>query len=96
MIKMVMRPMMMTSIMMMKRTRMTMAMMKLHTKMYSNYLRINFVQLLTISSYLSIFYSYRNSSEFKGKLKIGNNSAAEFDTKFIKIVEPLKKSFKNL
>jgi len=38
----------------------------------------------------------RNSSEFKGKLKIGNNSAAEFDTKFIKIVELLTKSFKNL
>ncbi len=26
---------------------------------------------------------YNNSSEFKGKLEIGNNSAAEFDTKFI-------------
>jgi len=27
---------------------------------------------------------YRNS-EFKGKLEIGNKSAAEFDTKFIKL-----------
>jgi len=28
-----------------------------------------------------------SSSEFKGKLEIGNNSAAEFDPKFINIAE---------
>ncbi len=28
---------------------------------------------------------YSNSSEFKGKLEIGNNSAAEFDARFINI-----------
>jgi len=35
---------------------------------------------------------YSNSSEFKGKLKIGNNSAAEFDTKLINIAELFTKS----
>jgi len=35
---------------------------------------------------------YSNSSEFKGKLEIGNNSAAEFDTKFINIAELFTKS----
>jgi len=35
---------------------------------------------------------YSNSSEFKGKLKIGNNSAAEFDTKIINIAELFTKS----
>ena len=35
---------------------------------------------------------YNNSSEFKGKLEIGNNSAAEFDTKFMNIVEFFPKS----
>jgi len=39
---------------------------------------------------------YSNSSEFKGKFEIGNNSAAEFDTKFINIAELLTKSYKNL
>ena len=39
---------------------------------------------------------YSNSSEFKGKLEIGKNSAAEFDTKFINIDELLTKSYKNL
>jgi len=37
---------------------------------------------------------YSHSSEFKGKLEIGNNSAAEFDTKFIDIAELLTKSYK--
>ena len=36
--------------------------------------------------------TYSNSSEFKGKLKIGDNSAAEFDTKFINIAELFTKS----
>jgi len=35
---------------------------------------------------------YSNSSEFKGKLEIGNNSAADFDTKFINIAELFTKS----
>jgi len=35
---------------------------------------------------------YNNCSEFKGKLEIGNNSAAEFDAKFINIAELLTKS----
>ena len=39
---------------------------------------------------------YSNSSEFKGKLKNGNNSVAEFDAKFINIAELLTKSYKNL
>ncbi len=33
-----------------------------------------------------------NSSEFKGKLENGNNSAAEFDTKFMSNVEFFTKS----
>ena len=40
--------------------------------------------------------SYSNSPEFKGKLEIANNSAAEFDTKFIIIAYILKKSYKIL
>jgi hypothetical protein len=36
-----------------------------------------------------------NSSEFKGKLENGNNSAAEFDTKFINIADISTKSYKN-
>jgi hypothetical protein len=39
---------------------------------------------------------YSNSSEFKGKLKNGNNPVAEFDAKFINIAELLTKSYKNL
>ena len=39
---------------------------------------------------------YSNSSEFKAKFEDGNNSAAEFDTKFINIAELLMKSYKNL
>jgi len=39
---------------------------------------------------------YSNSSEFKRKLEISNNSAAEFDTKFLNIAELLTKSYKNL
>jgi len=35
---------------------------------------------------------YSNSSEFKGKLEISNNSAAEFDPKFISIAELVTKS----
>jgi len=38
------------------------------------------------------YNQYSNSSEFKGKLENGNNSAAEFDTKFINIAELLTKS----
>jgi len=34
-------------------------------------------------------FAYSNSSEFIGKLEIGNNSAAEFDTIFINIAELL-------
>jgi hypothetical protein len=37
-------------------------------------------------------YKYSDSSEFKGKLEIGNKSAAESDIKFIYIAE----SYKNL
>ncbi len=37
---------------------------------------------------------YINSSEFKGKLKIGNNLAAQFGPKLININELLTKSFK--
>ncbi len=37
-------------------------------------------------------FTYSNFSEFKEKLKIGNNSAAEFDTKFINIAELFTKS----
>jgi len=43
-----------------------------------------------------IYRRYSNSSEFKGKLEIGNNSAADFVTKFINIAEHLTKSYKNL
>jgi hypothetical protein len=32
------------------------------------------------------YFNYRNSSEFKGKHEIDNNSAAEFNTKFIYIL----------
>jgi hypothetical protein len=39
---------------------------------------------------------YSNSSEFKGKLEIGNDSATEFDSKFINIAELLTKSYKNI
>ena len=39
---------------------------------------------------------YNNSSEFKGKLEIGNNSSAEFDSKVINIAELLTNSYKNL
>jgi len=43
-----------------------------------------------------ISFKYSNSSEFKGKLEIGNNSAAEFDAKFKNIVKLLTKSYKSL
>jgi len=42
------------------------------------------------------FNKYSNSSEFKEKLEIYDNSAAEFDTKFISIAELFTKSYKNL
>jgi len=37
-------------------------------------------------------FNYSSSSEFKGKLEIGNNSAAKFDTKFINKAELFTKS----
>jgi len=56
--------------------------------------------ILTIKTILTLYKSfllaYSNSSEFKGKFEIGNNSAAEFNTKFINIAELLTKSYKNL
>jgi len=50
-------------------------------------IKINFHKFLLLCS---------NSFEFKGKLEIGNNSAAEFDTKFINFIELLLKFYKNL
>jgi hypothetical protein len=47
-------------------------------------------------SFFAILLEYSNSTEFKGKLEIGNNSAAEFDAKFINIAELLTKSYKSL
>jgi len=41
------------------------------------------------------FCVYSNSSEFKGKHETDNNSAAEFDTKFVKI-SILPNSLQNL
>jgi hypothetical protein len=40
----------------------------------------------------SFSLEYSNSSESKGKLEIGNNSAAQFDPKFISIAELVTKS----
>ena len=39
-----------------------------------------------------MFKMYSNSSEFKGKLEIGNNLPAEYDLKFINISELFTKS----
>ncbi len=43
-------------------------------------------------THIAIRCKYSNSSEFKGKIKIGNNSGAEFDIKFIEIAELFTKS----
>ena len=50
--------------------------------------------LIKKENYSKIFKNkkYSNSSEFKGKLEIGNKSSAEFDTKFIYIVKLFAKS----
>ena len=52
-------------------------------------LRFHFIPYSSSSTFLKALL-YSNSSKFKAKLEIGNNSAAEFDTKFINIDEPLK------
>jgi len=46
----------------------------------------------TKSNKNSSFLINSNSSKFNGKLEIGNNSAAEFDTKFINIARLFMKS----
>jgi hypothetical protein len=48
--------------------------------------------LLIWCLFLWICFQYSNSPEFNTELEIGNNSAAEFDTKFNNIVELLTKS----
>jgi hypothetical protein len=50
------------------------------------------IKIERIFTVLIFIHSYSNSSEFKGKLEIGKNSAAEFDTNFINIAELLMKS----
>ncbi len=40
-------------------------------------------------------FNYSNSSEFKGKLEIGKNSAVDSDPKFFNIAELSTKSYKN-
>ncbi len=43
-----------------------------------------------------LIYYINTAIQFKGKLEIGINSAAEFDTKFINIAELFTKSYKSL
>jgi len=61
-------------------------------------LKKNFNFSFNLTKTLLLIYSclYSNSSELKGKLEIGNNLAAEFNTKFINITELLTNSYKNL
>ena len=68
------------------------------SSMNPNILYSTFTVIFTFRYRCHFYYIilYSNSSEFKGKLEIGNNSAAEFDTKFINISELFTKSYKNL